>query len=302
MTGNNIPESKEDILKGLIISEEDTRAQLKELVTKIRKLLSIEDKTNKIVLSPKFPFSNYEKIILHLIGKYFAKELNLINESRLRSREISDDLGIKATTLSSPLGKACSDGLVNKEDDFYSITHYRIRDAVDSIILKYASEKTKPETRAARKPAKRVARKKEKEQPEPEEITLTANPKGLEDLAKDIGIEQERLQRLFEFEEEEIHILEALKGTTESKRQFNTALAVLTTRYYYFREQEIESSKLSRIIEDLGIGAIGHLHRNLSRDRKFLIPKKKNRRTDTYRITTPGVVRGVLLLKEYFSE
>jgi hypothetical protein len=254
------------------------------------------------VLSPKFTFTNYEKILLYLIGKCFAKELHLIKEDGFRLREISEGLAIKETTLSSPLGKACSDGLVDKEGALYFIAHYRIKDTVDSIIQKYESEKSKTEKRPVRKPGKKATEKKRKEEPEPEKITLTANPQGIEDLAKDIGIEQERLHRLFEFEDQEIHMLEALKGATESKTQLNTALAFLITRYYYFSEQEMESGKLSRIMEDLGIGAISHLHTNLSKDRKLLIAKKKKKRIDTYRITRPGIEKGVLLLKEYFSK
>lgn len=302
MQKNNIPDSKEEILKGLVISEEDTRAQLQELVSKTKQLFRIEEKSKKIVFGPGFKFTNYEKILLYLIGKYFSKELNLIKENKCKLKEISVDLAIKATTLSKPLGKACSNGLVNKEGEFYSIAHYRIEKVIDSIIQKFKPKESKPGEEPGRESRKRISREKKKEIPEPERITVTANPKGIEDLAKDLGIEQERLHRLFEFEEKEIHILDALKGSTESKTQFNTALAYLSTSYYYFRQQEIESGKLSRIMEDLGIGALSHLHRNLGKDRKMLIPKKSKKRVDTYRITRPGIERGVFLIKEYFSK
>lgn len=300
MPDNNI-KTKEEILKGLIISEEDTKAQLQELVGKTKELFRIEEKTKKVILSPNLTFNNEEKILLYLIGKYFSRELHLVNEDKFKLKEISDDLGVKSTTLSKPLGQACSNGLVLKEGEFYSIAHYRIKDIVDSIIQKDEPKNGKPKKRPARRPGKKGPRKMKKEQPDREKIMITANPKGIEDLAKDLGIEEERLHRLFEIDGQEIHMLETLKGTTESGTQFNTALVLLTVRFYYFRTQEMEPGNLYRILEDLDISAIGHLRENLTKDRRLLIPKKKNKRIETYRITKPaGIEEGLRLLKEYF--
>lgn len=301
MENINNPKSNKEILKGLVISEEDTRAQLEELVTKTKRLFQIDEKSKKIVFSQEFRLTNSEKILLYLIGKYFSKELNLIQDDKFKIGDISNDLADKVTTLSRPLGEACSKGLADKKGEFYYINHYRIREIVDSITKKYESKKGKTEKEHERKAGKKPTQKKKKLDSEPQKITITVDTKGIEELAKDLGIEQERIRELFEFEEQGIHILEALKGTTESKTQFSTALAYLTTYYYYFREQEIESSKLYRIMEDLGIGALGHLYSNLCKNRKLLIPKKANKKINTYRITTPGIKKGVSLLSEYFS-
>ena len=81
-------ETKEEILKGLIISEEDTRAQLQRLVAKAKKLFGIEKNKKKIVFSQSYKFTNREKILLYLTGKYFAKQLNLIEESKFKSKDI----------------------------------------------------------------------------------------------------------------------------------------------------------------------------------------------------------------------
>ena len=295
-------ETKEEILKGLIISEEDTRAQLQRLVAKAKKLFGIEKNKKKIVFSQSYKFTNREKILLYLTGKYFAKQLNLIEESKFKSKDISDDLGVKTSTLSKPLGEVFSEGLVEKEGQVYSIVHYRIGEIIDIITQKYECEDIQAEKEPGKKARKRAASKKREVQTEIVEVSLTANPKGIDDLAKDIEVEQDRLNELFEFEDEEIHILEELKGKTESKTQFNTALAYLTTYYYYFHQQEIKAATLFRIMEDLGIGAISHLSRNLSKDRKLLIPKKKKKRVDIFRITKPGIKLGALLIKEYLSK
>jgi hypothetical protein len=301
MEENNSGKPEQEILKGLLISEEDTRAKLQELVDKSRKLFRIDEKSKKILFTTGNKFTNREKILLFLIGKYFAKELKLIPDNEFKLKEIADNLAVKGTTLSKPLGEVCSEGLVEKHGDQYAIAHYRIEDVVDSISTRLESGKSSVPSRSSVNKVKKSGRKKKKEVPdEKRSITITSNPQGMEDLRRDLELEKDELNELFDFEAQRIHMLEALKGTTDSKTQLNTALCYLTAQSYYFQNQEIESADLTEIIEELGIGAISHLHGNLSKHRKLLIPKREKKRISSYRITTPGIQKGIILLKEYF--
>ena len=59
---------KLDILKDLIIDEEYTLEDLKRLVEKSKSFLKIESKSGKVIVSPKYPFTTREKIVILLIG------------------------------------------------------------------------------------------------------------------------------------------------------------------------------------------------------------------------------------------
>lgn len=133
--------SKEDILKELLLTEEDTLEKLKTLIEKTKALVKIDQKTNKIVISTKFGFSNPEKILLFLIGKYFSKELDLCEKEGMDIQELEKESGIKRTTLSRPLGGLSYSGYITQDaQKKYLIHHYKIEETVQALHDKFMEQ------------------------------------------------------------------------------------------------------------------------------------------------------------------
>jgi len=139
MTLNDFEEQKKKILHELVVSEDETLDNLKKLVSKSKHFFFIEGATGRVVLSRDFDFSNTEKIMFLLMGKYFASNLEIIPRKPLDIRQISEELGgIPITTLSAPLGKLVSDNLVNKpEKGKYGIAYHAIETFLDDMWKKY---------------------------------------------------------------------------------------------------------------------------------------------------------------------
>jgi len=130
--------SKEEILKELLLTEEDTLKKLKVLIDKTKTLVKIDQKTNRIVVSNEFDFSNPERILLFFIGKYFAKELGISEKEGMLVTELEKESGIKKTTLSKPLGGLFYSGYVGQDGEKnYFVHHYKIEEIVNSLHSRY---------------------------------------------------------------------------------------------------------------------------------------------------------------------
>jgi len=135
---NNEKKSKEEILKELLLTEEDTLKKMKTLIDKTKALVKIDQKTNKIVVSPELNFSNPEKVILFLIGKYFSKELGVSKKEGMDIQELEKESGIKKTTLSKPLGGLLNSGYIGHDvEKRYFVHHYKIEEIVHSLHNKF---------------------------------------------------------------------------------------------------------------------------------------------------------------------
>jgi len=285
-------DEKKEILKELIISEKDTIKKLRLLVEKSKKYIGINEKDGKIII--KNPnFSNRKKILLLLIGRYFSKELGLIKKDSLTLREISKELGTKVTTVSGPVGDLVKAGILKKENAEYRILHYRIEEVLNNFENEKENKKTV---------SKKIKTTKKTKMPKilPQEIKkLTPIKEGIKDLAEKVGVDEEDLYKIFDFDEK-IHLLVQPKGKNEGEKQLKASLIILTAYNHYFNKREISSSDLIRMLEDVGIGSLVNLSTNLKEHRDLIIHKKGKRGSTktSYRITIPGLHEGYLLIKE----
>ena len=142
MTKDEEIKNKSEILRELLLTEEDTLDNLEVLIDKIKIFFRIDQKTKKIVLSSEFNFLDQEIILLVLIGKYFSKELGLSDNEGMNIQELENECQIKKTTFSKPLDGLLDLGYVwiDNEQRFL-VQHYRIEDIVKSLNDKYI-EKT----------------------------------------------------------------------------------------------------------------------------------------------------------------
>jgi hypothetical protein len=131
-------EKKKEILKDIIMKEEDVLAQLQRLAKLAKPFIKIEENTGRTVLSTDFSLTNYEKIFLLLLGKYFARHSGIIKESTVKIKDISDELGIAVTTLSAPLGRLVRDHVINRpEKDSYQINPHQIEVFLKELSKRY---------------------------------------------------------------------------------------------------------------------------------------------------------------------
>jgi DNA-binding MarR family transcriptional regulator len=131
---------KKEILKDIILKEEDVLAQLQRIVKLVKPFVRIEENTGRVVLSADFPFSNSEKVFLFLLGKYLAHHSGIAKEMTASMRDISDGLGIVVTTLSAPLGRLVRDHVVDRvQKDAYQVNPHKIETTLKVISKKYST-------------------------------------------------------------------------------------------------------------------------------------------------------------------
>lgn len=301
-------EKRKEILKGLVLSEEDTLKKFEELINKSRKLFAIDGKTNKIVFE-SINFQNPERITLFLIGKYFAKEIGLSQDYRFTTRQISDGLGIKITTLGSPLGKLVSSGYISQDGDKYTINHYKIQDILDSLILKYQEYEKKIKPGLLLGSSVKVSKNKNGKEKKTktkknklsfpkipiQAINVTVNPSGISDLAKDLEVSEGLVSQIFEFEDKEIHLLRKKHFDKESDENFHNSIIFLTGYYYHFDKREISGRMLLKYLSQANVSVGAHFKRDISRKerRTFILNKGSD-----YKITENGIKFGLKLLRE----
>lgn len=281
--------TKEEILKGLILDEKDTLSKLKELVDESKELIRIEGHSGKVVII-KNDVSLKDKIVLLLIGKYFAKESGLINSQKLNLEAMKNELNAESRALSRPLGDLLRENIIENENGEYFIKYYQIENAIKNISeQKIMPRISKPRTKKSVIKKEPLGKKEEK--------TLIKD--SVEKLAQKTDLTVEELKHIFDFEENDVRIIHPVEGK-ESERQLNATLLYLTVYKYCFGLEEIDSGDLRKKLTDLGIGSLVNLSSNLKRYKNYLVHKMTARgTTDTsYRITIPGELYGIKIIKE----
>jgi hypothetical protein len=131
-------DKKKEILKDLILREEDVLAQLQRIAKLAKPFLRIEESTGRVVLSSDYQFTNPERIFLFLLGKYFAYHSDITKETTTSISNISDGIGVVVTTLSAPLKRLVDSQIVERpEKDTYRINPHKIESSLEDIRRKY---------------------------------------------------------------------------------------------------------------------------------------------------------------------
>ncbi len=141
MSEKNKADEKKEIIKELLLSEEESVAQLKAIITRAKSLVRIDGKTKKTVVAGQFDFTVPERIALLLIGRHFAKELGLHEQEGLTIKELEDESGIVKTTLSGQLGRLVRSGYVGQDNEKrYYVVRHRINDVIEALHAKYVDK------------------------------------------------------------------------------------------------------------------------------------------------------------------
>jgi DNA-binding transcriptional ArsR family regulator len=131
-------EGRRKVLEEIMTTEEDLLAKLKELVSLSKPFLKVDKKTAKVAISEEYRFTNAEKVVLLLVGKYFAMNYGIRKDYVVALEELSSELSVKKTTLSAQLQKLTEEGIIEKpERSKYRISLYKVEKALRRLHKKY---------------------------------------------------------------------------------------------------------------------------------------------------------------------
>jgi hypothetical protein len=133
---NEVKEKYREEISSLLVSRDQFREKLKELVKKSEPFILIEKETGR-VLFKRSDLSQRDKVALLLIGRYFAEIGGIIENSELTLRETSTMLNIPITNLPAIIRDLIKRGYVEKVGRGYKISPLLIEQFLDEIIKKY---------------------------------------------------------------------------------------------------------------------------------------------------------------------
>jgi len=136
MSGEN--KTADDVLKKLVISEEETIAQLETFVILARPFIRIKKEIAEIEFPTSCALSLKEKSALFLIGKYFAKKLNFHNQEVFSIQEIALALDTVRTTISGKIAELVREKVIIKvQKNQYKANYSQIQGFLEALNKKY---------------------------------------------------------------------------------------------------------------------------------------------------------------------
>ena len=124
--------NEHEILKDLLVDESDIIKNLSLVIQKVKDIFVIEKESGKIIFKEYSKLTNPQKIFCILMGKFFAKRLGIIDDITATISEISSELDIPQTTLSSPLKSLRKSGQILYDKSRYRINPHRIEEIINS--------------------------------------------------------------------------------------------------------------------------------------------------------------------------
>ena len=122
---------EKEILKDLLIDETEVQKNLAELVKKAKNIFQIQKETGQILFKNFGNLTNSARICALLMGKKFAKKLEMYVDDSMTITQISREFGIPSSTLSSPIADLVRKGFVLKSEKKYEIAYNRLSEIFD---------------------------------------------------------------------------------------------------------------------------------------------------------------------------
>jgi hypothetical protein len=132
---------EQQILEKLVVEEKDLTKQLASLVDCASKIFRIERPSGKIVFEDFGGLSDRQRILVVLIGKYFARRLGMVEDPAVSISEIGSELGRPVTALSGPVRESVKAGLVEYlPSRKYRIAYHRINHIFEKVLAPKADK------------------------------------------------------------------------------------------------------------------------------------------------------------------
>ena len=135
--------NEKEILKDILVDESEIIQNLGNIVKKAKDVFVLEKESGKIIFKNYSKLTNPQKISCILIARYFATRLGLINDHTVTLPEISSELDIPQTTLSSPIKSLRKNGFVLYNKSRYRVNPHRIEEIIDAMSGKNLGMKNK---------------------------------------------------------------------------------------------------------------------------------------------------------------
>ena len=124
---------EKEILKKLLVDENQVIKDLAVLVDKAKNVFVIEKNSGKVIFNEFGELTDPQRISALLIGKYFAEKLEVLEDSSLGISEIANELGRPKTALSGPMKDLIKKGYVEKlSNRKYVIAYHRIKEILNN--------------------------------------------------------------------------------------------------------------------------------------------------------------------------
>ncbi|MEM4258738.1 MAG: hypothetical protein QXL17_06275, partial [Candidatus Thermoplasmatota archaeon] len=106
------------------------------------KIFRIEQPSGRIIFQDFGGLSDKQRILVILVGKYFANKMGIIENASMSISEIAKELGRPMTALSGPIRDLVKQGFVEDlPGRKYRVAYHRIREIFDKILLLKAGGK-----------------------------------------------------------------------------------------------------------------------------------------------------------------
>lgn len=146
---------KKEILEDLIYDE---NLEFERVVPKVKKIVQVRGSGEPVIVCNREKLSQREIIAVYLIGKYFAKELELNENNSAANKEIAEALRLDVSVVGARIKDLRDDGLVEKVSrGKHKIVTVKLEKFLDNLINKLS-------------PAESEELIKEKEEKEQQEI------------------------------------------------------------------------------------------------------------------------------------
>lgn len=129
-------------MEKLVIDKDEIRKSFDKYVEKSLNIFRIQKENGKIIFKNFGALNDELRICTILIGKYFAKELNLIKDDSLNISELAKEIGKPMSSLSGDIDPLLKKGFIEKlPTRRYRIVYHRIDEILDSLVAAINSTK-----------------------------------------------------------------------------------------------------------------------------------------------------------------
>lgn len=124
-----------EILKKLVVDEEEITKELEKMVEEAQKYFRIEKPSGKIIFQDFGSLSDKQRIAVVLIGKYFASKMKMLENPSLSISEVAKELGRPMTALSGTMKELVTKGYVEYlPGKKYKVAYHRIKEIFADIL------------------------------------------------------------------------------------------------------------------------------------------------------------------------
>lgn len=124
-----------DVFSKLIVDEKETTKELEKLVDAATKIFRIERPSGRVIFQNFGKLTDKQRISAILVAKYFASNMQIIENPTLSVSEIAKELGRPMTTLSGPIRDLIKQGFVESlPGRKYRVAYHRLPEIFDKVL------------------------------------------------------------------------------------------------------------------------------------------------------------------------